>query len=340
MPFKLPFWSPSQTSGILFDWDGVIAETHLDFSGIHSRYYPGRKAMLLEDARTLPEPERLLLMRDLEELEIAGAEAAEPIRGIADVLDWVGECGIPWAVVSRNCRKSILIAADRIGIPLPPIVRSRDDGDCVKPAPRALTETALRLGVLPSQTLFIGDYIYDMMGARRAGMRGVLVRGKIEESWHPWLECFYTDMTQLAEELRSPSEIIPWEYLETTGEKGRDFLAFAASLTLALPDRIRPSLDRWLLRAASLGIRGFLVPDEILTPSFWKASPALDPAYMGLPLETAAREFLRVRYPFATVSDRAEALGGETLRTDAPSEADALEGFISRLREQQGSGAR
>ncbi|MDR0653381.1 MAG: HAD hydrolase-like protein, partial [Synergistaceae bacterium] len=32
------------------------------------------------------------------------------------------------------------------------------------------------MGASPSQSLLIGDYIYDMMGARRAGMRGVLVR--------------------------------------------------------------------------------------------------------------------------------------------------------------------
>lgn len=336
MPFKLPFWSPSQAVGILFDWDGVIAETRLDFSEIRDRYYPGRKAMLLEDAETLPETERMSLMRDLERLEVAGAEIAEPVAGITGVLGWVKEMRIPWAVVSRNCRKSILTAADRIGVSLPPIVRSREDGDCVKPAPRALTETALRLGAAPMQTLFVGDYIYDMMGARRAGMRGVLVRKKIEESWRPWLECHYTNMTQLASELRAPSELIPWEYQETAEEMGRDFLSFAASLTLALPERASPSLDRWLTRAASLGVRGFLVPDEILTPAFWKANPALDPAHMGHSLETAVREFLRVRYPFAMVSNRAETSDGEAIITDAPLDADGLRGFIARVREQRG----
>lgn len=335
MPFKLPFWSPSQALGILFDWDGVIAETRLDFSGIRTRYYPGRKAMLLEDAQTLPEAERLSLMRDLEALEIAGAEKAEPVRGIDGVLAWVAEMGIPWAVVSRNCRKSILTAADRIGIPLPPIIRSRDDGNCVKPAPRALTETALSLGVAPLQTLFVGDYIYDMMGARRAGMRGVLVRGKIEEGWLPWLECFYTDMTQLTSELRAPSELVPWEYQETAEEKGRGFLSFAASLVFALPLRAAPSLGHWLIRAASLGVGGFLVPDEILTPLSWKANPVFDPAHMGLSLETAAREFLRTRYPLAAVSDRAETLNGEDIITDAPFDADGLGDFISRLHKQR-----
>lgn len=333
MPFKPPFWSPSQASAILFDWDGVIAETHLDFSEIRSRYYGGRRAMLLEDACTLPDARRASLMRDLEELEIAGAESANPVKGIEDVLAWVRKHEIPWAIVSRNSKKSILIASEHVGIDLPPLVRSRDDGSCVKPDPRALTETARELGVDPAQTLFIGDFIYDMMGARRAGMRGVLVRGKIEPSWYAWLECAYASMAQLTAELRAPSELIPWEYMDTVRKRGRGFLAFAGALTLALPERTTPSLDRWLARAASLGVGGFLVPDEVFTPDLWKANPSLDPAYMGLSLKEAVRCFLRTRYPFAAAGGPADILGTETA-ADAPFDADDLADYLSRLFER------
>ena len=44
-----PFWHPSRVRALLLDWDGVLAETHLDFSPLRQRFYGGRRAMLLED---------------------------------------------------------------------------------------------------------------------------------------------------------------------------------------------------------------------------------------------------------------------------------------------------
>ena len=128
MSFRAPFWSPSQASAVLFDWDGIIAETRLDFSGIRAKYYGNSKAMLLEDSHTLDDDRRASLMRDLEELEVRGAMTADSVPGIAQTLEWVGGNNIPWAVVSRNCKKSIHTAAEKIGITLPEIVLARDCG--------------------------------------------------------------------------------------------------------------------------------------------------------------------------------------------------------------------
>ncbi|MDR3076214.1 MAG: HAD family hydrolase, partial [Synergistaceae bacterium] len=201
MAFSSPFWSPSEASAVLFDWDGVIADTKLDFSGVRQKYFGDRPAMLLEDARTLPPELREALMRDLEELEVRGARNAALVPGVSKILEWVKSAGIPWAVVSRNCRKSILTAAEMIGVKLPEIVRSRDDGERVKPDPAALREVCAALGADAGQTLLIGDYIYDMMGARRAGMRGVLVRNEIRDGWDDWLECHYKSMDEFYDAL-------------------------------------------------------------------------------------------------------------------------------------------
>ncbi|MDR0653382.1 MAG: HAD family hydrolase [Synergistaceae bacterium] len=142
MAFNAPFWSPSGASAILFDWDGVIADTRLDFSDVKSKYYGERRVMLLEDACTLAPERRDALMRDLEEIEVTGARGATLVPGIDKILEWVEAAGIPWAVVSRNCRKSILTAAETIGMKLPSVLLSRDDFSPVKPDPRALREAA------------------------------------------------------------------------------------------------------------------------------------------------------------------------------------------------------
>ena len=322
MPYSAPHWSPAEASAILFDWDGVIAETKLDFSGIREKYYGGRRAMLLEDAPTLPPDLREALMRDLRELEMDGAYGSKAVPGIFEILEWVESRRIPWAVVSRNCRDSIVAAAESCGIGLPEIVRSRDDGEAVKPDPQALLETSAHLGVPPSQTLFIGDFIYDMIGARRTGMRGVLVRRAIEPDWSPWLECAYTSMAQLRDELRSPTKMTPWEYQEVAGRRGTAFLEKNFLSTVVVPVDARPDVAAWVAAAASLGIGTIAVPDEKLTPQMWKRNPVFDAAYMGMHLLDAIARFLRARFPFAAVRMQNE--------DDEPSPTDAadLENFF------------
>ncbi len=325
MSYRAPFWSPAEASAILFDWDGVIAETQLDFSGIYKKYYDGKRAMLLEDAATLPPETRDALMQDLRELEVRGAYGAKRVPGISRILEWVASKEIPWAVVSRNCRESIAVAAESCGVRLPEIVRSRDDGTAVKPDPRALFETCGALGVPPSQTLFIGDFIYDMIGARRAGMRGVLVRRAIDPDWSPWLECAYTSMDQLAGELRAPSQMIPWEYQETVERFGRAFLEKNFSRTLAVPTNAQPDIATWVATAATLGVGTFAVPDEKLTPQMWKENRLFDTEWMGLPLRDALGRFLRTRFPFVAVRPQTE---DEIDERTSPVHAEDLEKFL------------
>ncbi|MDR1137305.1 MAG: HAD family hydrolase, partial [Synergistaceae bacterium] len=205
MAFKTPLWSPSQASAIIFDWDGIIADTRLDFSEIRQKYYGPGPAMLLEDSRFLRPSAREAMMSELEDTEVLGAEEATWINGARETLEWVNRARKPWAIVSRNCKKSIFTAAEALKMKLPAVVRSRDDGDCVKPDPRALLETCGLLSVSPAQTLLVGDYIYDVMGARRTGMRSALVREKIEPGWAEWLECSFPSMSDFLENLENPS---------------------------------------------------------------------------------------------------------------------------------------
>jgi HAD superfamily hydrolase (TIGR01509 family) len=328
MPFTLPYWSPSQTNAILFDWDGVIVETRLNFSGLREKYYGGRRAMLLEDAGSLSAEKKASLMLDIEDIEIRGAMNAEIVPGVLDVIEWSEKNGIPWAVVSRNCKKSIELAAAAASVKLPEVVRSRDDGDCVKPDPRALAETCRALGADPAQTLFIGDYIYDMIGARRTGMRGVLIREKIESDWAQWLECSYSSMLEFHRELASSCEFIPWEYQDVASKYGRKFMRAAAEITAFLHTVPARPVAQWLLTAASLGVGAFAVQDASFSPNAWKKNPSFDPACMGTSFPDAVRSFLRVRFPLATVTAAEEKAGNHVMLPDNPCD---IEGFLLSL---------
>ena len=132
-----PFWHPSVARGFILDWDGVLADTKLDFAPIRAKYFKGERVPLVEAADMLEESRREDLERDLYELEMEGARGAEPVQGAHELLEWLRMWKIPWAVVSRNCRDSIFEAAKRCSIELPETVMSRDEGP-LKPDPQAL----------------------------------------------------------------------------------------------------------------------------------------------------------------------------------------------------------
>jgi beta-phosphoglucomutase-like phosphatase (HAD superfamily) len=176
---EAPLRHPSRASAFILDWDGVLAETRLDFAPLRRKYFGGKFVPLIEAAATLPQVLREEVLSEIYRIEMEGAENAAAVHGAKDLIAWL-EAGNgpgdsrPWAVVSRNCRDSILLAAERCGIVLPPVFLSRED-PYVKPDPRALALAAERLGVRLADCVMVGDFIYDLQAARNAGIPFVLV---------------------------------------------------------------------------------------------------------------------------------------------------------------------
>lgn len=306
MTIKAPFWHPASMSGFLLDWDGVLAETNLDFSEIRSRYYGGRRAPLLEEACTLGEAERASMMKDLYDMEMRGAEGAAPVPGALELLGWLDANAIPYAVVSRNCMDSIRLAAEKAGIKLPEHVFGRDNCQWLKPDPQSLIEAAGAIGAPVSGCVFIGDFLYDLQGARRAGMRLVLVE-RAEHDWHSWCDVEYSELVDLVEALKAPEPLVPWEYSEIMAKKGEKWLTRVFEMTLALPEVTSPTLDCWLLRAAAMGVGTISVSsDAVLTPEEWKHNPSFPISAMGGSIQDAARDLLADRFPLVKVAADAE----------------------------------
>lgn len=303
MDIKEPFWHPSASSGFLLDWDGVIAETKLKFEEIRKRYYgDNADAMLLEDAHTLPARERKNLMKDLRDLEVAGAEKAVPVDGAFDLLDWLSGNKRPFCIISRNCADSIKTAAKAIGFKLPEMTFCRDNARFIKPDPRALKDAALALGFAPSRCSCVGDFIYDMQGARRAGMRAVLVQ-RTGDGWSDWCDVFYPKVTEMVASLKSPEPLVPWEYRWIHTKRGDKWLNAAREAVLELPENTSPTLDCWLARAAALGVGAISIPDDMFfSPSDWKNSPSFDMSAMGRKVADIAKAYLAPRFPMIRVT--------------------------------------
>ncbi|MEA3507601.1 MAG: HAD-IA family hydrolase [Synergistota bacterium] len=318
---EAPFWHPACMNGYILDWDGVLADTSLDFGPIRKRYFNGARVPLVEGGRGLSPDLRNAMEKDLYDLEMEGAARARPVDGAHDLLEWLENTGIPWAVVSRNCLDSIREAASRCDISLPDLLFTRDGGP-LKPDPRALLGAARALGAAPTRCVMVGDFLYDILGARRAGMRAVLVE-RVEQEWLPWVDASYPTMKEFVASIYAPRPLAPWEYLDIVATRGADWLKKVWKLKIALPENAYNVLEL-ALRAASLGAGAISVPGAPLSLEQWLAARFLPVSRVDVPLSEVVTELLRERYPQAMVMEGSQ---GEIL----PKEPEEVESFLEAL---------
>jgi HAD superfamily hydrolase (TIGR01549 family) len=302
--FSGPYWHPANQRGFILDWDGVLAETKLDFTPIYDRFFGGKRVMILEEAARLPATERAALYEAIEKIEVEGAEKAKPVLGALELISWLEKNDIPWAVVSRNTKKCVAMAAKRASIKLPPIVITRDDG-LLKPDPQVFLKASELLEIPWYQCVVIGDFLYDIVGARRACMRAVLVR-RANEEWSNWADVAYNEVIDLFYALGDPQPLIPWEYQPVVRKRGFKWLERAFGLTVKL---VGDDAFEILTKLAPMGVGSFCIDNEVrLEADRWRNSPYIDPKYLWEPLDKVVSDFLIKRFPLAKVVSDGEVL--------------------------------
>jgi len=158
--------------GIVFDLDGTVVDSALDFDAM-------RREMNLPVGR--PVLEALVEMHDdearrcraiLDRHERAGADRAVPISGVIEFLRLLDECGVRRAVWTRNGRDATLATLRRLNLTFDRVV-TREDAPA-KPDPSAIWGICDAWQIDCREVVMIGDYRFDLEAARRAGIRGVL----------------------------------------------------------------------------------------------------------------------------------------------------------------------
>lgn len=263
--------------------------------------------MLLEEMRSLPQEINMEVQRYLDEIETEGSYRAQPVPGSLELLSWIEERKIPWGIVSRNSRASVQIAAQCAGIALPSVVITRDEEIPVKPAPEAFWKASELMGIEPSRTVVVGDFLYDLIGARRAGMRSVLVQ-RMEEEWLDWTEAAYPTLIGFVKALEEPEPLTPWEYRPLEAKKGREWLKKCFSLTVKPPRDVRKPCS-WAVTAAALGVGCIAVPGDLrLEASHWLNDPYFEIENLWQPLSQILERFLKKRFPMIGVKEGSDAI--------------------------------
>jgi len=186
---------PKSVDAVLFDLDGTLVETNIDFPLMK------REALALAaqhglDTASLVELDilgvvdtaagmlissglheeagdlRMAAMRRLEEIEMRHARDTQEIPFARELVGRLSERGIRIGIVTRNCRRASETSLGIVGI-APDVLVCREDSERHKPHPEPLRIALEALGARPEASVMVGDHLMDIQSGKAAGMRTI-----------------------------------------------------------------------------------------------------------------------------------------------------------------------
>lgn len=158
----------SSIQGVIFDLDGTLVDSRLDFTAIRRELVCPQGVGVLEYIASLPEAARQAAEQIVLDHERRGAERAEWMPGARDCLQFCERAKLPTAILTRNAREVADLTLSRLGIRVDMLLAREDCPP--KPAPDGLLHIANAWGLPPANLVYVGDFIYDLQAARRADM--------------------------------------------------------------------------------------------------------------------------------------------------------------------------
>src|SRR3989442_3937720 len=160
-------------------WRAALEQGGIDLSvwRIHRRI--GMSGGLFLDGLAR-ETGRRLTPEDVARIQKAHAVAfkrqvsqVRPLPGAAELLAYLSQAGVPWAVATSGRLESARPLLEMLGVPAEAPVFSRDQVEHAKPDPDLFLAAAERLKVAGEDSVVVGDSVWDLLAARRARALGV-----------------------------------------------------------------------------------------------------------------------------------------------------------------------
>ena len=128
------------------------------------------------NARKITDEEKVMTLADLKDnlFKSKYIVKVRPLPGVHDLLTFLKNNEMRIAVVSSNPRLVILKMLEVSSIRrYVDVIVGQDDVDKGKPSPEPILKALSLLNAKPAESIVIGDSIYDIMAARRAGVVGI-----------------------------------------------------------------------------------------------------------------------------------------------------------------------
>jgi HAD superfamily hydrolase (TIGR01509 family) len=163
----------------VFVWQRALAEAGLPIDGwrIHRRIGMSgglfARAVAREAGRALTDAEAESIQRRHGTLFRELMPERRPLPGARELLAFLRDEGVPHGIATSGRRPEIDASLEALGVPAAMVVVERGDVLRAKPEPDLFLACQERLGVEIRDCYVVGDAVWDLLAARRAGMLSV-----------------------------------------------------------------------------------------------------------------------------------------------------------------------
>ena len=180
---------------VIFDMDGTLVESPLDFQAIRAELDIGPGQGILEAIEAMGPDRKRRAERQLLAHELACAHRARPVPGAVETVEAVRREGLKTAMLTRNARRPMEIVLAKLGLRFD-LAWSRECG-AVKPEPEAVLAACRELNVQPRRTVSVGDFRYDIEAANAAGAVSVLLARNHRPAFADQADYVIQELTEL-----------------------------------------------------------------------------------------------------------------------------------------------
>lgn len=185
--------------GVVFDMDGTLTISPLDFDRIRAECGLPAGQPILEFLREAPEPQKGQVEAVLEQHERRAAQECTLRDGTKAVIEELRGRGLKVALLTRNSAESVKIVLSRFGLRFDCWV-SREDAE-PKPSAAPVLKMARKLGLAPEELLVVGDYVFDVQAGRAAGALTAFLRTENRVEPPPESDVVLQDLRELMDVL-------------------------------------------------------------------------------------------------------------------------------------------
>ncbi len=173
----------TRIKGVLFDFDGTLTKPYaIDFPLIKKKLGCPDDMPILEFIDSLGNrKDKKKAYEILEKSEMEAARNTKLNDGAIKIMDFIKSVNLKRAIITRNMYASVERSFKNfkeIKISDFDFIITRDDPVRPKPHPEGIFLAADRMGIKPEELLVIGDYVFDIEAAQRAGAISVFLTNK------------------------------------------------------------------------------------------------------------------------------------------------------------------
>lgn len=185
--------------GIIFDLDGTLVQSNLDFQYLRDQVGCPQGTDILEYIDSLEQNDREKAHRVVKDYEMSDAQQASWIEGAQSLVLTLSKNDFPMAIVTRNCRQATRLKLQNNEVPID-FVLTREDGPA-KPDPTSLMMIQAQWQVAAEDLAYVGDYLYDVEAAIHAGMIACLYAPEEKPHYAAKADFVFSHFQELADAL-------------------------------------------------------------------------------------------------------------------------------------------